>query len=121
MSRMSSVRLTHQKRLSFIKDNITTLTFNEIAKQCGVTKRTIRRDVQEWKNKGGYDSFLLEEFFKLYGVIKIEDPRHAFDRICDLLRRRQDSIKAVDEQVDGYSIEWLEHETKNPDNTVSAP
>ena len=106
MSKMSPV-LSQQQRREVIKDNITKLSYKEISQLCGVTKRTIRRDVEEWKHQGGYDEFLTEEFFKLYGIIKLEDPRHAFDRLCDLLRRRQDQIQPPqEEQVDAYELVW---------------
>ena len=108
-----SPALTQSQRLQEIKDNITTLTYNEIAKQCGVTKRTIRRDIEEWKRHGGYDEFLTEQFFKLYGVMVIEDPRHAFDRICDLLRRRQDQIQPQQEDpIDAYELVWRKKDAK---------
>ena len=102
-----SPALTQPQRLQLIKDNVTTLTYNEIAKQCGVTKRTIRRDIEDWKQHGGYDEFLTEQFFKLYGIMALEDPRHAFDRICDLLRRRQDQLAPPQsDNVDAYELVW---------------
>jgi len=84
--------LTQKQRREKIKENIVTYTYSEIAKLCGVTKRTIRRDIERWKRQGGYDEFLTEQFFKLYGLVKTKNVEHAFDRICDLMRRRQESI-----------------------------
>lgn len=84
--------LTPLQRRNRIQDNITTHTYDELAKLCGVTKRTIRRDIEKWKAEGGYDEFLTEQFFKLYGIVKTQDVKHAFDRICDLLRRRQEQV-----------------------------
>ena len=111
---MSPVLSQHQRR-EIIKDNITNLSYKEISKLCGVTKRTIRRDIEDWKQQGGYDEFLTEEFFKLYGIIKLENPRHAFDRVCDLLRRRQDQIP-IDQtgSNDGFMLVWKKLETTNP-------
>ena len=103
-----SPKLTRNKRLQVLRDNLTTNTFKEIAQLCGVTERTILRDVSRWQKNGGYDRFLLREFFELYGVIKLKDPRHAFDRVCDLLRRRQEQfVVTADPNTPIYSIAWV--------------
>jgi len=91
MSEMSPV-LTAKARREKLRDSLAMNTYDEIAQLCGVTKRTIRRDVEQWKQEGGYDEWLTEQFFKLYGLVKTQDIKHAFDRICDLMRRRQAQI-----------------------------
>ena len=102
-----------RERKNVLRKHLTTCTFEEIADMCGVSYRTIQRDVDRWQKKGGYDQFLLKEFFELYGVIKLQDPRHAFDRICDLLRRRQDQIQPPQEdQVDAYELVWRKKDAK---------
>lgn len=111
--------LTQTARLEKIKENITQLTYEELATLCGVTKRTIRRDIEQWKQQGGYDEFLTEEFFKLYGIIKVKDPKYAFKRLCDLLSRRQDQLAPVIEQhEDGYILKWEKVETKNTTDKI---
>ena len=87
--------LSQKQRRDVIRNKIVLHTYDELAELCGVTKRTIRRDVEQWKKEGGYDEFLTEQFFKLYGVIKTQDIKHAFDKICDLMRRRQDQIRTT--------------------------
>ena len=77
--------LSQKQRREKIRETIATHTYNEIATLCGVTRRTILRDINKWKDAGGYDEFLMEEFFKLYGLIKVKDVKHAFDRLCDLI------------------------------------
>lgn len=99
--------LSQKQRKGKIRDTIATHTYDEIAQLCGVTKRTIRRDIAKWKDEGGYDAFLMEEFFKLYGLVKVKDVKHAFDRICDLIRRRW--AEAVVTRIEGpIEITWKE-------------
>ena len=43
-------------------------TYQEIADVCGVTERTIRRDIKEWQDEGGFEEWLLNEFFRLHGA-----------------------------------------------------
>jgi len=41
-------------------------TYQDIATVCGVTERTIRRDITEWEESGGFEEWLLNEFFRLH-------------------------------------------------------
>lgn len=102
--------LSSKQRREKIRDNIATLTYNEIADLCGVHRRTICRDIAKWKQEGGFDQFLLEQFFKLYGTLKLKDPKHAFDRVCDLLRRRESELGLL-ASVDEIRLKWQENDT----------
>lgn len=105
---MSTARLSPKQRLKVIREKIATNTYDEIADLCGVTKKTIYRDVLQWKEQGGFNEFLIHEFFKLYGIVKVKDVRHAFDRVCDLLRR-QPSL-GLEASVDEIVLKWQEHD-----------
>jgi len=43
------------------------------------------RDVNLWRREGGFEEFLMDEFFRSYPNIKEEFPDKAFDRLCYLL------------------------------------
>lgn len=109
MSKMSTAHLSIKQRQKIIRDHIATHTYDEIAQLCGVTKKTIYRDVLSWKEQGGFKEFLLHEFFRLYGIVKVKNVDHAFDRVCDLLRRQGDVGLA--ESVDEIVLKWQENET----------
>jgi len=104
--------LSPKQRRNKIRETIAMHTYDEIAKLCGVSKRTIRRDIANWRREGGYDEFLLEQFFKLFAKVKLENPNHAFDRICDLLRRSKPSYGIPIEEI---KIKWLEYESNTND------
>jgi len=107
--------LNKKQRREKIKQNIAMHTYDEIAQLCGVSKRTIRRDIAQWRVDGGYDDFLVEEFFKLYGLVKVKDSIHAFDRICDLLRRRQDMLPIASVGVEEIRLKWASDEFDTTD------
>ena len=46
-------KLRQKARLETIEKNILFLTQEELAKQCGVDRRTIARDIDKWRLKGG--------------------------------------------------------------------
>lgn len=110
-----SVKLSHKQRKRIIRKNVATHTYPELAKLCGVTRRTIERDIERWRHEGGYDAFLLEEFFKLYGLVKVKDVFKAFDRICDLLRRRQEMLPITSLGVEEIRLKWAPDELDTTD------
>lgn len=112
--------LSKKQRREKIKENIAMHTYDEIAKLCGVSKRTVRRDIAQWRVEGGYDDFLVEEFFKLYGLVKVKDVMHAFDRICDLLRRRQDMLPVTSMGIEEIRLRWAPDELDTTDKLSPA-
>jgi DNA-binding Lrp family transcriptional regulator len=65
------------------------MTQEELAKECGVDRRTIERDIEKWRRKGGFKRFLIKEFFELYGKEKLQNPSLALNRIMTLLLREE--------------------------------
>ena len=116
-----SPTLTAKQRRIVLREKITMYTYAEISEMCGVSERTILRDVKQWQKSGGYDEFLLREFFTLYGVIKRENPRYAFDRICDLIKhnKRIHELPQEDEDTPKYQIEWVGKPDKTNYHTSS--
>lgn len=110
-----SVKLSHKQRKRIIRENVVTHTYPELANLCGVTRRTIERDIERWRREGGYDAFLLEQFFKLYGIVKVKDVFKAFDRICDLLRRRQEQLPMLQTVIEEIKLKWASDESDTGD------
>ena len=89
-----------QRRREIIRENILSHNYTELAKLCHCTKRTIKRDVHTWREEGGFEEFLLDEFFRSYPDIKEKFPEKAFDRLCYLLGRtltRKAELKTTEE------------------------
>lgn len=85
MSPKTVAILSPQQRRETIRDNILNLSEDKIAILCHCTTRTIKRDVRKWRQEGGFEQFLLDEFFRSYPKIKQKFPDKAFDRLCYLL------------------------------------
>lgn len=109
--------LSPQKRKELIRENILTHNYAKLASLCHCTKRTIKRDVQKWKQEGGFEQFLIDEFFHSYPNIKKEFPEKAFDRLCYLLG------KTMTRKVEAHTIEeireiklmWIKNESNSTD------
>lgn len=88
MSGMSAPRLGKSQRLSKIKELYPLhRTVEQIAAVCGVNEKTIRRDIKEWKQGGGFEEWLLEEFYSLHGSVKLNEEKVglAYSTIAQLL------------------------------------
>lgn len=81
-------KLNQKNRMDYIEQNILFKTLDEIAQDCNVNPRTIDRDIQKWKDKGGFDRFLQKEFFELYGIEKRQNPSAALNRIMYLMGKQ---------------------------------
>jgi len=62
-------------------------SYEEIAEVCGVTHRTINRDIKEWKEKGGFEDWLLDEFFRLHGEEAEGDWKTRYKVVSRLLEK----------------------------------
>lgn len=111
---------SRKQRLPIIMKHITTCKYDEIAKLCGVTEKTIQRDIKRWKKNGGFSDFILKEFFELYGVLKRTNNKYVFDRICDLIRLNKNLFE-VTSQEDGpiFHIEWVGKPSESTNSTRS--
>lgn len=87
MSPKTVAILSPQQRRETIRENILNLSEHKIAILCHCTTRTIKRDVRQWRQEGGFEQFLLDEFFRSYPNIKEEFPDKAFDKLCYLLAK----------------------------------
>lgn len=85
MSPRNATILPPKRRRQVIRENILDKEYPELAKLCHCAERTIIRDINKWRNEGGFEEFLMDEFFRSYPNIKEKFPEKAFDRLCYLL------------------------------------
>ena len=57
-------KLRQKAGLQTIEKNILFMTQEELAEECGVDRKTIQRDIEKWRVKGGFKRFLVKEFFE---------------------------------------------------------
>ena len=82
------MKLPAAKRLEIIKQEVPRGTpKSKIANICGVRQETISRDIRQWKQDGGFDEWLQEEFFKLHNEVKDGEPGKAYQVISRLLEK----------------------------------
>jgi hypothetical protein len=61
----------------------------DVALECGVSEKTIDRDMAEWKDNGGFDKWLLSEFLRLHeNELNKEDGGQSYHTVADLLKKR---------------------------------
>lgn len=64
-------------------------SFPKIAESCNCSEKTIDRDIAEWRDEGGFDRWLLQEFLRLHNQeVGKEDGGQAYRCITDLLKKR---------------------------------
>jgi biotin operon repressor len=80
-------KLRQNERIAYIEANLIFKTQEEMAHELGISRKTINRDLERWRNRGGLKRFLIKEFFELYGKEKITDTSKALDRIVTLLTK----------------------------------
>jgi len=78
-------RINPEARRQTILENILTHSYEELAKLCGCCKRTIIRDIKQWKAEGGFEELLFNEFLKLYPQVKESNPEKALDKLVYLM------------------------------------
>lgn len=84
---MSPKCLPIEARRQVIKDNILHCSYEELATKCGCSKRTIVRTINDWRNEGGFEELLFNEFTEVYPIVKAENPDKALDKVVYLLSR----------------------------------
>ena len=97
--RLKCQSMSVNQRRNVIRTNILKLTYTEIAKECGVTERTINRDIKTWRQEGGFEELLYDEFMKSYPDQKESSPEKTFDRLCFLLGKTFTQRKEVYKDV----------------------
>jgi transcriptional antiterminator len=104
-------KLRFQERIAYIEANLIFQTQEEMATALNTSRKTIQRDLTNWKADGGFDRFLQREFFELYGIEKRKDTSKALDRIVTLMIRRVPETDNKVEQPNKIVVEIVD-----PDN-----
>ena len=95
-------KLRQTARLQTIEKNILFMTQEELAEACNVDRKTIQRDIDKWRSKGGFKKFLIKEFFELYSKEKLVNPSLALNRVMALLLREE--AKQAPDQIVNINI-----------------
>lgn len=77
-------------------------TYTEIGKSCGVTKRTIDRDMQAFATSGLLEAWVKTEWARMYGIIQQKEPVEAFRNLTKLLG------KMVTRKIEAHSEEKID-------------
>lgn len=94
-------RLNKEQRLQIITENILTHSYEQLAKLCRCTKRTIKRDVQEWKRTGRWQDWILDQFFKVYAKVEPENPDKALDKLVYLMGKGMTTKQEIRTEMSG--------------------
>lgn len=78
-----------RKRLPLIIDGLLAgKNYEQIAHDCGLkSPKTIQRDLERWRDRGGLESFLQNEWLRMHGKVKQLDPIEAHRQLTRLLGR----------------------------------
>lgn len=97
---MSLSQLTPQtlKRLPHIKEGLLKgNNYTTIGQKCGVTERTIDRDIKSWLQSGDFEDWIKTMWIELHGKITAEDPTEAYRQVSKLMAKmitQKQEIKA---------------------------
>jgi len=76
------------KRLEIIKREFPRgTTQQQIADMCEVSRKTISKDIKKWRESGGFEEWLQEEFLELHREVKGDDVKTAYKEISKLVAR----------------------------------
>lgn len=76
------------KRLPKIKDGLLRGdNYETIGKSCGVTEKTIDRDVKAWLDSGDFEKWIHTEWVALHGKIVEENPALAYKETSRLVAK----------------------------------
>jgi DNA-binding CsgD family transcriptional regulator len=123
-------KLRQKERLNLIEKRILFKSQEEIALELGVSRSTIERDIERWRNKGGFKRFLYKEFFPLYGQEKLVNPSRALDRIMYLLGKEMEQepenvkasiLKVIAPWDNKFSQPTTTSLTQDKDSSTTAP
>jgi DNA-binding transcriptional regulator LsrR (DeoR family) len=89
------------KRLPYIQQGLHEgLNRQQIGQACGVTEKTIDRDMNAWVESGLFEIWIKKEFVETYPDIKREDKVLAFQEIAKLVGKMLTRKIERKEQID---------------------
>jgi len=97
---MSLSRMTLQ-RLPAIKEGLREgLNRDQIGERCGVSEKTIDRDMKSWVESGLFEVWLKEEFVELHNYARTKNPIEAYKQIAKIVGRMVTHKAELKEQID---------------------
>ena len=106
------------QRRQIITENILLTNYEGLAKLCGVSKRTIIRDIKQWRREGGFEELLINEFLDIYPKLKNRFPKTTFDRLCYLLSKTIVQKAEIKEEYKEIKIGW-EYKEEHKENETN--
>jgi len=82
---MSPKCLPSEARRHIIQENILQHSYDELATLCYCSKRTIIRTINTWRQEGGFERLLFDQFIKLYPRVEKVYPDKALDKLVYLM------------------------------------
>jgi chromatin segregation and condensation protein Rec8/ScpA/Scc1 (kleisin family) len=96
------------KRIPIIKESLRKgLNREQIGEKCGVTEKTIDRDMKAWVESGLFEIWLKEEFIDLHNYARDADPITAYKEIARIVGRM------VTRKIEAHTLEEIKVEEKH--------
>lgn len=87
-------------RLPIIKQGLREgLNYTQIGERCGVTEKTIDRDMTSWVNSGLFEQWLKTEFVELHEYARQANPIEAYKEISKIVGRMVTRKTEVKEEI----------------------
>ena len=103
------------KRLPTITDSLLKgLNYTQIGAKCGVTEKTIDRDINAWVESGRFETWIKKEWVRLHNIILHEDPTEAYRNISKLVGKmithRMEVKEEISERIEVVHLDVTEDE-----------
>ena len=100
------------KRLPKIKSGLLLgLSHEKIGESCGVSKKTIDRDINAWVKSGEFEAWLREEWLRLHSRIISKDLVEAYRQVSKLLGKLLDKKPLMAEELHEIVLKWESDES----------
>jgi len=98
-----------QRRLVLIKPMLLKgKSYETIGKACGVTERTIDRDVSAWYKSGKYEAWLFQEWLRLHAEVLKEDRVEPYRQVSKLISRMVTRKAEIRTEINAH-VEVVKH------------
>ena len=96
------------KRLPKIKEGLRKgLNREQIGQSCGVTEKTIDRDVNAWVESGLFETWLRLEFVDLHNYVRDANPIEAYKQIAKIVAKMVTRKAEIQESLDVTTRQFI--------------
>ena len=107
-------KLDPAKRLETIKRELLRgSTHQAVADMCGVSRKTIERDIRAWELSGGYDEWARRMFREQYDELRKPEPVVTFKEISKHAQRTM--TQRTEARVEGFTLRIWQPGDKDED------